>query len=173
MAYRACGERNSSDKASLSSGDTGHPTVPGFRISGPPGIWVRDWRWLWPQIASYFGIEPAGPPDPIQPLAAKFADAASLYNTPPMFSMYVADLVLDHVKERGGLASLESANTRKAEKLYAILGQWEMKGFVKLKVQSGSRSGMNVTFEVLGEKSEQKFLQGAEVRGFRQLKGHR
>src|SRR5580658_8145263 len=46
IAYRACGERNSSENASLLSGDTGHPTVPGFRISGPPGIWVTDWRWL-------------------------------------------------------------------------------------------------------------------------------
>jgi nucleoside-diphosphate-sugar epimerase len=39
------------------------------------------WRWLWPQIASYFGVEPAGPPDPIQPLAAKFADVASLWQS--------------------------------------------------------------------------------------------
>jgi nucleoside-diphosphate-sugar epimerase len=42
---------------------------------------VFRWRWLWPLIASYFGIEPAGPPDPIQPLTAKFADAASLWAT--------------------------------------------------------------------------------------------
>lgn len=101
------------------------------------------------------------------------ADAASLYNTPPMFAMYVADLVLDRVKEEGGLASLESANKRKAEKLYAILAEGEKKGFVKVKVQPGSRSGMNATFEILGEGSEQKFLQGADVCGFRQLKGHR
>jgi nucleoside-diphosphate-sugar epimerase len=42
---------------------------------------VFRWRWLWPQIASYFGIEPAGPPDPIQPLAAKFSDAASVWQS--------------------------------------------------------------------------------------------
>jgi nucleoside-diphosphate-sugar epimerase len=42
---------------------------------------VFRWRWLWPQIASYFGIEPAGPPDPIQPLAGKFSDAASIWQS--------------------------------------------------------------------------------------------
>jgi nucleoside-diphosphate-sugar epimerase len=42
---------------------------------------IFRWRWLWPQIASYFGVEPAGPPEPIQPLAPKFADAASLWQS--------------------------------------------------------------------------------------------
>lgn len=42
---------------------------------------VFRWRWLWPQLASYFGIEPAGPPDPIQPLAAKFSDAANIWQS--------------------------------------------------------------------------------------------
>jgi nucleoside-diphosphate-sugar epimerase len=42
---------------------------------------VFRWRWLWPQIASYFGIEPAGPPDPIQPLAGKLSDAASIWQS--------------------------------------------------------------------------------------------
>jgi nucleoside-diphosphate-sugar epimerase len=42
---------------------------------------VFRWRWLWPQLAAYFGIEAAGPPEPIQPLAAKFADAAGLWQS--------------------------------------------------------------------------------------------
>ncbi len=42
---------------------------------------IFRWRWLWPQLASYFGIEPGGPPDPIQPLAAKFADAGRLWQS--------------------------------------------------------------------------------------------
>lgn len=42
---------------------------------------VFRWRWLWPQLAAYFGIQPAGPPDPIQPLAPKFADAASMWRS--------------------------------------------------------------------------------------------
>jgi nucleoside-diphosphate-sugar epimerase len=42
---------------------------------------VFRWRWMWPQLSSYFGIEPVGPPDPIQPLAPKFADAGSLWQS--------------------------------------------------------------------------------------------
>ena len=40
---------------------------------------IFRWKWLWPQIASYFGIQPVGPPDPMEPLAPKFADAASIW----------------------------------------------------------------------------------------------
>jgi hypothetical protein len=36
---------------------------------------------MWPQIASYFGVELAGPPEPIQPLATKFADASSIWQS--------------------------------------------------------------------------------------------
>ncbi len=42
---------------------------------------IFRWRWLWPQIASYFGVEAAGPPDPIQPLAPKFADAGRIWRS--------------------------------------------------------------------------------------------
>jgi nucleoside-diphosphate-sugar epimerase len=42
---------------------------------------VFRWRWLWPQIAAHFGVEPAGPPDPILPLARKFADAGGLWQS--------------------------------------------------------------------------------------------
>ena len=101
------------------------------------------------------------------------ADAGSLYNTPPMFSMYVSDLVLEHVNANGGLPQLESVNRRKAEILYATLEEVAKLGLVKIKVQPGSRSWMNATFEVLGEGAEQRFLVGAESRGFKQLKGHR
>lgn len=100
------------------------------------------------------------------------ADSGSLYNTPPMFPMYVADLVLQRFAANGGLKRLETMNKRKAEMLYAALEIGQKLGLIKLKVQSGSRSWMNVTFQVL-RGAEQPFLDGAEARGFRQLKGHR
>jgi phosphoserine aminotransferase len=100
------------------------------------------------------------------------ADSGSLYNTPPMFPMYVADLILERVRANGGLLRLESTNKRKAEKLYTTLEEGENKGLIKVKVQPGSRSWMNATFEVLGG-AEPKFLDGAQARGFQQLKGHR
>ncbi|MCU1224839.1 MAG: NAD-dependent epimerase/dehydratase [Edaphobacter sp.] len=32
---------------------------------------VFRWRWLWPQLAAYFGVEAVPPPDPIAPLATR------------------------------------------------------------------------------------------------------
>ena len=37
---------------------------------------IFRWRWLWPQLAAYFGVTPEGPPTPIAPLAAKMVDIA-------------------------------------------------------------------------------------------------
>ena len=33
------------------------------------------WRWLWPQLAAYFGVEPQGPPTPIAPLEGRMQNA--------------------------------------------------------------------------------------------------
>ncbi|KAF8507327.1 pyridoxal phosphate-dependent transferase [Hysterangium stoloniferum] len=101
------------------------------------------------------------------------ADSGSLYNTPPMFPMYVAALVLERIQDGGSVQHMEEVNRRKAEMLYAILNEGEERGIVKIKARPGSRSWMNVTFQILGEGTEQKFLEVAEARGFRQLKGHR
>ncbi|GJJ12417.1 hypothetical protein Clacol_006659 [Clathrus columnatus] len=100
------------------------------------------------------------------------SDNNSLYNTPPMFSIYVAALVLEQLKAKGSLQYLEKVNREKAGLLYATLQEGERRGIVKIKVKEGSRSWMNVTFEILGG-TEKEFLEGAEQRGFRQLKGHR
>ena len=35
------------------------------------------WRWLWPQLAAYFGVEPQGPPEPIAPLEGRMGGAAA------------------------------------------------------------------------------------------------
>lgn len=100
------------------------------------------------------------------------ADSKSLYNTPPMFSIYVADLVLERIKVDGSLQHLESVNKEKARLLYTTLEEGEKRRIVKIKVKEGSRSCVNVTFLIL-QGAEKGFLEGAEQRGFKQLKGHR
>jgi len=40
---------------------------------------VFRWRWLWPQIAAYFGVEAQGPPEPIAPLASRMHGAESVW----------------------------------------------------------------------------------------------
>lgn len=114
-----------------------------------------------------------GAPLPLTLAYKTLADSGSLYNTPPMFSMYVADLVLQRIQDHGGMAAMEKINERKARALYDALDEGEAKQKIRVKVQPGSRSWMNATFEILGEGAEQTFLKGAEARGFRQLKGHR
>ena len=97
------------------------------------------------------------------------ADNASLYNTPPTFTIYVCALVLEELVARG-ITAVENENEAKMKMLYGCLEGTE--GVTKMVVkQKEARSWMNVTFEVPGKESE--FLAGAEKKGFRQLKGHR
>lgn len=102
------------------------------------------------------------------------ADNGSLYNTPPTFPIYVSALVMEHLLEKGGMATLESTNRRKAKKLYEALEQSQEKGVLRCKVATpDARSWMNVTFELQDSAREADFLSQAEARGFRQIKGHR
>jgi len=112
-------------------------------------------------------------PVPIGLAYKSFADQKSVPNTPPVFSIYVAGLVLKRNRELGGVACYEEFNRRKQEKLYAVLREGEAKGILKGHVKPGSGSWMNVVFEVIGEGAETKFLTGAEEEGMKAIKGHR
>ena len=46
------------------------------------------------------------------------ADADSLYNTPPCFTIYMCKLVLEWIKEQGGLEAVKANNVKKAQLLY-------------------------------------------------------
>ena len=115
---------------------------------------------------------------PVVPIALEYktlAESGSLYNTPPVFAIYVSALVLEHLlAQQGGIAGLEKVNKAKAEMLYALLDEAERRKVVRCVVrEKDARSWMNVTFEMVGEGKEKAFLEGADARGFRQLKGHR
>lgn len=53
----------------------------------------------------------------------------SLYNTPPTFSIYMLSLVLEWVKEQGGVPAIEAMNNEKAALLYQTID--ESDGFYK------------------------------------------
>ncbi|KAH9952010.1 phosphoserine aminotransferase [Amylocystis lapponica] len=112
-------------------------------------------------------------PVPLTMAYKTLADAGSLYNTPSVLPLYVAGLVLERMRARGGLAHYEAVNRRKAEKVYAVLGEGERAGALRRKVRDGAGSWMNVVFEVVGAGAEKRFLDGAEQRGMVGLKGHR
>ncbi|MFV8817096.1 3-phosphoserine/phosphohydroxythreonine transaminase [Haliea sp. E17] len=98
------------------------------------------------------------------------ADNESMYNTPPTYAVYLAGLVFEWLKARGGLAAMETVNRRKAEKLYGYI---DASGFYANPVEVPSRSLMNVPFTLADEALDKAFLAGADEAGLLNLKGHR
>jgi len=98
------------------------------------------------------------------------AENSSMYNTPPVFTIYVMRLVLAWLLKQGGLEAIDRLNARKAEKLYAEI---DRTGFYRGHAQKDSRSRMNVTFRLPSEDLEKKFAKEATAAGLDGLKGHR
>jgi phosphoserine aminotransferase len=102
------------------------------------------------------------------------ADGKSVPNTPPVFSVYVAGLVLKRMRSLGGPEKFEEVNERKKKSVYEAVGEGEKRGVFRGKVdETRGGSWMNVVFEVVGDGAEGRFLKGAEERGMKGLKGHR
>lgn len=99
------------------------------------------------------------------------ADADSLYNTPPCWTIYICKLVLEWIKETfGGLEGLKEYNEKKAAVLYNFLDSSEM---FKGTVVPEDRSLMNVPFVTDSDELNAKFIKEATAAGFVNLKGHR
>ncbi|MGR5953483.1 3-phosphoserine/phosphohydroxythreonine transaminase [Bacillus paranthracis] len=94
----------------------------------------------------------------------------SLCNTPPSFSIYVTKLVLEWLKEQGGVSAIEEQNRMKSSLLYNFLD--ESKLFTS-PVDPTYRSLMNIPFTTPSEELNSEFLQKAKERGLVTLKGHR
>lgn len=98
------------------------------------------------------------------------SDNNSLYNTPPTYSIYIAKLVFEWLKEQGGVAAIEKVNIEKAKILYDCIDNSDLyKGTAAPK----DRSIMNVTFTLPNEELTNKFVKEAEKAGLTTLKGHR
>ena len=97
------------------------------------------------------------------------ADNDSLYNTPPTFAIYVAGLVFEWVKERGGVKAVQEINEKKASILYDFL---DASDFFKGTVVPKDRSLMNAPFVLPTEELNAKFIKEATAAGFVKLKGH-
>lgn len=95
----------------------------------------------------------------------------SLYNTPPTFGIYMLSLVLDWIKEQGGVKAIEAQNHKKAKLLYASMER--SNGFYTPHATEESRSIMNVTFTLPNDELTAEFLQQAKEKGFVGLAGHR
>ncbi|HYR35592.1 MAG TPA: 3-phosphoserine/phosphohydroxythreonine transaminase [Burkholderiales bacterium] len=98
------------------------------------------------------------------------AEADSMLNTPPTYSMYIAGLVFKWLKALGGVGEIERRNIAKARLLYDFLDTTKFYGNP---VAREDRSRMNVPFTLRDAKLDDAFLKGATERGMVQLKGHR
>lgn len=94
----------------------------------------------------------------------------SLYNTPPAFSIYMADLVLKNLKAKGGVKAINEINEYKAGLLYDFIDNSKL---FKNNVVPEFRSIMNVPFVTGSEELDAKFVAEAKKAGLVSLKGHR
>jgi phosphoserine aminotransferase len=95
----------------------------------------------------------------------------SLYNTPPVFAIYMMRLILDWVKSEGGLAEMEKRALARSRAIYETIDASE--DWYRCPVDRASRSRMNVCFRLPTEELEQKFIAEALEGDFSGLKGHR
>lgn len=98
------------------------------------------------------------------------ADNNSMYNTPPTFALYLAGLVFQWLKDKGGLEGMAEINRRKAEKLYAVIDGHD---FYANPVVPECRSWMNIPFTLANPELDSAFLGEAGKIGLVTLKGHR
>lgn len=98
------------------------------------------------------------------------ADSGSMLNTPPTYNWYLLGLVLEWLKEQGGLAAVEARNICKAEKLYAAI---DGSAFYSNPIEPACRSRMNVPFRLARADLEKTFSAEAKAAGLVNLEGHR
>lgn len=99
-----------------------------------------------------------------------YRDNGSLFNTPPVFSIYAAMLNLQWLKGRGGVGSIRSENLAKAQALYDEIDRNPL--FYGLAKREDC-SLMNVTFRMTDESRETRFLTFAKQQGMVGIQGYR
>ena len=108
--------------------------------------------------------------EPIPTILNYNTHVAKLFNTPPVFAVYMVNYVLEWIQEKGGLNAFVKINKEKANLLY---NEIDSDNFYRGTVGKESRSKMNVTFRLNSEGLEKKFLTEAAEHDLVALKGHR
>ncbi|MGD8841857.1 MAG: 3-phosphoserine/phosphohydroxythreonine transaminase [Gammaproteobacteria bacterium] len=101
---------------------------------------------------------------------ATHANSDSMYNTPPTYAWYLAGLVFQWLKARGGLEAMAVVNHSKARLLYDAI---DASAFYQNPVDPDCRSWMNVPFTLADPDLDAVFLEEAAAAGLVTLKGHR
>lgn len=114
--------------------------------------------------------------DKVDPKTAEFlkfsthASADSLFNTAPTYAIYMCGLVLEWIKDLGGLKEMESLNKAKADRLYTYLDQDD---FYLPTANIKDRSWMNVTFKTKNEELDKVLVKKCTAAGLVNTKGYR
>lgn len=94
----------------------------------------------------------------------------SMFNTPPVFSVYVAMLTLKWLKKNGGVPWIEGVNNAKADLLYSEI---DRNGLFKGTTEIEDRSNMNATFVLTNESLKDEFDKLWNEANISGIKGHR
>jgi phosphoserine aminotransferase len=98
-------------------------------------------------------------------------DNDSMYNTPPVYAIYVSMLTMKWIKEQGGLTAMEAHNQAKGDLFYNELDANPLfHGTVTVKED---RSLMNPTFLAINEEVDKAFDTAAKAAGIDGIRGHR
>ncbi|PSG88146.1 3-phosphoserine/phosphohydroxythreonine transaminase [Aurantibacter aestuarii] len=94
----------------------------------------------------------------------------SMFNTPPVFPIYVSMLTMQWLKDLGGIAAIEKENEKKARLIYSEIDLNPLfKGFAAKE----DRSDMNATFSLINDDLKETFETMVQEAGINGLNGHR
>ena len=93
---------------------------------------------------SFFRNRPHGPAADAE--LPNYADNDSLYNTPPVFAIYMVNKTLHWIKAQGGVNAIAARNREKAQLIYDVIDA--SRGFYRGHAEKTSRSLMNITFNL-------------------------
>ncbi|WP_416442190.1 3-phosphoserine/phosphohydroxythreonine transaminase [Leeuwenhoekiella sp. A16] len=94
----------------------------------------------------------------------------SMFNTPPVFAVYVSLLTLRWLKGQGGISGIQEENDKKAKLIYSEIDINPLfKGFSAIE----DRSNMNATFNIIEDNLKETFDTMLKEAGINGLNGHR
>ncbi len=99
------------------------------------------------------------------------AEAGSMYNTPPTFAIWIANLVCKWIVNEGGLEVMDERARARSSLIYQTIDNSE--GFYVNTIPAHDRSRMNVVFTLAEGALTDLFIKEAEAQGLKNLKGHR
>jgi phosphoserine aminotransferase len=91
------------------------------------------------------------------------------YERPPSMAIYIIKLILEWIREEGGLKKIDKINKDKSKIIYDVIDNSD--GFYIGHAKKEFRSSMNITFSIKDKHLTKKFISDAAKEGLNGLKG--